>query len=307
MTQKWLEIQIRATALDVDLAGQILMDLGCCGVTVAEQKLDTFEAPTDIDTGSGPQTLRAYFADIADPGLLLGTVRAALSEHASATESLVEVLDTHHEIDHEDWANSWQQHFNPFRVGTRLIIRPSWVELDADSAETILTLDPGRAFGTGSHETTALCLEALAELAERPSPPQSVLDVGAGSGILAMAAAALGANRVLACEIDPDACQVAAENIRQNGQESVIETTDHPLEELEGSYDLVFANILANENIRLAPHLVAHMHPGSHLLLSGILNEQEAAVIEAFTHYPLELTEILRKQEWSCLVYRHHG
>jgi ribosomal protein L11 methyltransferase len=112
---------------------------------------------------------------------------------------------------------------------------------------------------------------------------------------------------VVACEIDAEACQVAAENIAANGFADRIAVTTTPLEQLPGRFDLVLANILAGENIRLAPHLVAHLEPGGQLALSGILVEQEPQVTAAFAAYPLTLLTIDRREEWSCLVYRRHG
>jgi ribosomal protein L11 methyltransferase len=122
-----------------------------------------------------------------------------------------------------------------------------------------------------------------------------------------MAAAVLGAREVLACEIDRDACQVAADNVAANGLRGQVTVTATPLEQLAGTFDLILANILAGENIRLAPHFLASLAPEGHLVLSGILVEQEAAVTAAFGRLPLTLLDIDRRDEWACLVYRRHG
>lgn len=307
MSENWLEMHIKVPVAAADLVGDALMDLGCSGVTVVEHVLDTFEAPAEILPEGDTLTLRAYFPETDDPEPLRQAIYQRLCELTAYLPQLTPALPECHRLASEDWASNWRQHFSPFRVGERLVIQPSWVETDPAGAETVLILDPGRAFGTGTHATTSLCLDALAEIAASEQPPARVLDVGTGSGILAMAAAALGATQVLACEIDPEACQVAEENIALNHLSERITVTNGLLEELDGTFDLVFANILAKENIRLAPHLLARMHPGSYLLLSGILNEQEAEVIAAFAAWPLTRVDILRRQEWSCLVYRHHG
>jgi ribosomal protein L11 methyltransferase len=274
-------------------------------VTVAERALDTFEPP-DPDEGDPFPTLRIYFPSGAPEPLRLA-VRALLVDLRAQFPGIEPTLPGWRTVADEDWASSWQQHFPPLRIGSRLLIRPSWSDEPPAPADIVLTLDPGRAFGTGTHATTSLCLEVVARLADGPRPPASVLDVGAGSGILALAAAALGAGTVLACEIDPEACQVAAENIAANGFSATIATTTTPLEQLPGGYDLVLANILAGENIRLAPALVAHLNPAGHLALSGILVEQEPQVLAAFAVHPLELVVIDRREEWSCLLYRRHG
>jgi ribosomal protein L11 methyltransferase len=305
MQEDWLEIRLTLPTAALDLVGPALMDLGCTGITVAERVLDTFEPP-DPDEEEQQPTIRAYFP-AGDQDRLRHDVRAALASLGSIFPELPTELPECRPLAAEDWAHDWQQHFPPLRVGTRLLIRPSWSEESPGEAAVVLTLDPGRAFGTGTHATTALCLEIVARLADSPAPPRRVLDVGAGSGILALAAAALGAETVLACEIDREACQVAAENIAVNGFAAQIVVTTTPLERLDGTFDLVLANILAGENIRLAPHFLARLAPGGHLVLSGILNEQEPQVTAAFDRLPLTLLAIDRRDEWSCLLYHHHG
>jgi ribosomal protein L11 methyltransferase len=301
----WLEIRLVLPAAAVELVGQALMDIGCSGITVAERVLDTFEPPDPDELDASP-TIRAYFP-AGDPAVLCQQVQAALAALAPLVPGLPDGPPVCRWLADEDWAHGWQQHFPPLRVGSRLLIRPSWAELPDDTADIVLTLDPGRAFGTGTHATTALCLEVIARLADAPVPPRRVLDVGAGSGILAMAAAALGASKVVACEIDVEASHVAAENIAANGLQAAVAITTTPIEELPGSFDLILANILAGENIRLAPHFLARLAPAGYLALSGILIEQEAAVTAAFNRLPLTLVSIDRRDEWSCLLYRHHG
>jgi ribosomal protein L11 methyltransferase len=305
MQEDWLEICLTLPVAATELVGQALMELGCTGIAVAERTLDTFDPP-DPDEGEAYPTVRAYFP-AGDPEQLRRDVRAALQALAPLLPGLPTGLPACRHLPAEDWAHGWQQHFPPLRVGSRLLIRPSWDETPAEHADVILTLDPGRAFGTGTHATTALCLNIIAGLADLPAAPVRVLDVGAGSGILAMAAAALGAKEVVACEIDTEACQVAAENIAANRLQHLVNTTTTPVEQLTGSFDLILANILAGENIRLAPHLLARLGPAGHLALSGILIEQEVTVTTAYGHLPLTLVRIDRRDEWSCLLYRRHG
>lgn len=305
MDTHWLEMRLTVPAAAVDLVSQELIELGSTGVTVTERTLDTFEPP-DPDESEATPTLRAYFP-AGDPEPLRQAIRARLDGLAGECPGLVPALPDWRLLAEEDWAHNWQQHFPPLRIGARLLIRPSWSDEPAGSADLVLTLDPGRAFGTGTHATTALCLEVIARLAAGPAPPTRVLDVGAGSGILALAAAALGAGPVLACEIDPEAARVAGENVAANGYATRIAVTTTPLEQLAGVYDLVLANILAGENIRLAPHFLARLAPGGHLVLSGILVEQEAQVLAAFAPLPLTLVTLDRRDEWACLHYRRHG
>ena len=168
----------------------------------------------------------------------------------------------------------------------------------------VIEIDPGMAFGTGTHGTTQLCLEMIAELLERPTPPQSLLDVGTGSGILALGAAALGMQKILANDIDADACTVARENVAKNGFSETIQVSEQPLEALAGEFELVVANILAEENVRLKKQLLAHLRPKGWLVLSGILREKETLVREGFADLPLESFPTRYQDDWVCLLYR---
>jgi len=177
-------------------------------------------------------------------------------------------------VPEEDWSEGWKRDLAPFTVG-RVFIRPSWVAAGAPPGAVEVVLDPGMAFGTGTHPTTALCLAALdALLAGRPGA--SVLDVGTGSGLLAIAARKLGAARAACTENDPVALRVAGENATRNGAALELHLT--PPDEVPGRFDVVVANILANTLVELAPALARKVAPGGALLLSGILGGQEEEV-----------------------------
>lgn len=305
MTEKWLEMRLAVADQAVDLVCQALVELGCTGITAAEQTLDTFVVPPPEALANAP-VLRAYFIYPAQVEVLCQAVRQALAELAGIHPELAATAIDCRELADQDWAKDWQQHFPPFRVGRQLVICPSWIDWPATAGEVVLTLDPGQAFGTGTHATTGLCLEALAAHFASQNPPRRVLDVGTGSGILAMAGAALGATAVLACDIDHEACRVAEENVAHNRLSAQITVTDQPLQELAGSFDLVLANILAAENIRLAGALVARLAPQGRLVLSGILISQEQQVLDGFAAYPLELLSTTHRDDWSCIVYKRH-
>lgn len=306
MTSRWLEIRLAVPDEAVELVGQMLMEIGCTGITAAEIQLDTFEAPAPQTLASDP-VVKAYFSYPDKLDRLLEKIEYKLSELAAIYPELATTHLESGELADHDWASDWQQHFPPFRVGSHLVIHPSWIEWQASDDEVVLTLDPGQAFGTGTHATTSLCLDALAGHFACAQPPEKILDVGTGSGILAMAGAALGATQVIANDIDKDACRIARDNISQNRLDHIVAVTDAALEDISGTYDLVLANILAAENLRLAEQLVAHLTPGvGHLVLSGILIEQEQTVIEGFAGHPLTLLATNHRDEWSCIVYQSH-
>ena len=307
MTSRWLEIRLAVPDEAVELVAQMLMEIGCNGVTAAETQLDTFVAPA-AETLANDPLIKAYFAYPDKLDGLLGNIQGKLTELSAIDPAFATALLESRELADHDWASDWQQHFPPFRVGKRLVIHPSWIDWQASGDEVALTLDPGQAFGTGTHATTSLCLDALAEHFACAQPPETILDVGTGSGILAMAGAALGARQVLANDIDQDACRIARDNISHNRLDHIVAVTDVVLEDIPGTYDLVLANILAAENLRLADLLVARLKPEvGRLVLSGILIEQEQTVIEGFARHPLTLLATNHRDEWTCIVYQSHA
>ena len=302
----WISIEIEVPAPAVDLVCAELTGLGCAGTLVEQCVLDTFVVP---DEEIAPQTdlrIQAYFPVDSAPEVLTQQIEEILAELRPLFPERRFALGAQQEVRQEDWTDGWKQHFSTFRVGKSLVVKPSWEEFHPVAGEQVLELDPGMAFGTGTHGTTLLCLEAIVALMEGDNPPASLLDVGTGSGILAMAAAALGAKPVLACDIDPLACEVARDNCRKNGLSEQIEITTVPLEELPGRYDIVVANILAEENLRLATHLLSHLNPGGRLFLSGILAEKEELVRKGFSNLPLNYLGTTRQDEWVCLSFRQN-
>ncbi len=305
MTNEWLEISLDIPAVWADVVSAELHQTGCCGVVVEQRQLDTFVVPDPDETDADVLTIRAYFVKPESEQSLLKLVRQQLQPLEGLLPAWGEMAVAVATVAQQDWSEGWKQYFSTTRIGRRLVIRPSWEDYTPTDDEVVLTLDPGMAFGTGTHGTTHLCLLELARLFEQAEPPQRLLDVGTGSGILAMAAAALGAVEVIACDIDAGACAVARENIAANGLERLISVTAAPLSQLDGSFDVIVANILAEENIRLAPLFVERLNCGGTLILSGILAEKVALVSSAFAAWPLEMLTVQYEQEWACMVYRH--
>jgi len=183
---------------------------------------------------------------------------------------------------------------------------PTWEDAEARPEDLVLRIDPGMAFGTGGHETTRLCLELLEKIIDGGCQGESpsLLDLGTGSGILAMAASRLGCGRILALDIDPEAVEVARENLTLNDLGDAVECGTVPLESLDENFDIILANILAEELVRLAPSLAARLNPGGALILSGILAEKEELVRRGFAPQPLEYRETNRAGEWVAMLYR---
>ncbi|WP_020677214.1 50S ribosomal protein L11 methyltransferase [Geopsychrobacter electrodiphilus] len=300
----WILINITIPAPAVDLVCDALSGLGCSGTLVEKRDLDTFTVPDDDFDPNSDLNIQAYFPEDLAQSNLKRQIEQVLDELRPFFTGRHFQVGAQKQVHLEDWAEGWKQHFSTMRIGRNLIIHPSWEAYDPAENEKVLELDPGMAFGTGSHGTTLLCLEGIVDLFDRGESPQSLLDVGTGSGILAMAAAALGADKILACDIDPLACEIATENCRKNQLEARIQITSEPLDQLPGHYNVVVANILAEENIRLADQLVDHLAPGGYLFLSGILQEKEKLVCDGFADQPLELLDVTRQDGWACLTWR---
>ncbi len=307
MKKSWFELNIHVPSAGIDLVCNELAELGSEGVTVEERDLDTFVVPDPDEIPPENYQIKAYFPQNEKQADLEELVRDRLAWLGPLVPGLLPLTIESRPVQNEDWAEGWKQHFSAVHIGKRLIVKPTWEALTPVADEVIVNIDPGMAFGTGTHGTTRLCLEALANLYETPPHPPRVLDVGTGSGILAIAAAVLGAQRVLACDIEEESCRTATENAKINEVLDRLEITGAPLETLEDGFDVVVANILAEENIRLGTELTTRLAPGGTLILSGILQEKEALVTRAFAAFNLTGPVVSREDEWVCLQYRKEG
>ncbi|MGE5591162.1 MAG: 50S ribosomal protein L11 methyltransferase [Bacillota bacterium] len=208
-------------------------------------------------------------------------------------------------VNEEDWANAWKAYFHPFRVGRRLVVVPSWEDYIESPGDIRLTLDPGMAFGTGTHPTTSLCLEVLEEAVRSGD---RILDVGCGSGILAIAAAKLGAESVEAMDIDPVAVQVAEENVARNGVSGSVRLARGELAAVvppgKPSADIVVSNIIADVIIALVGDVRARLRPGGLWLAGGIIEERLPQVEEALRRGGFELAGCRLKGGWAVLEAR---
>jgi ribosomal protein L11 methyltransferase len=209
------------------------------------------------------------------------------------------------ELIEEDWADRWKVHFKPLRVGSHFVICPTWETFDPEAQDRVIWMDPGRAFGTGHHETTRLCLEWLEDWSHaHPVQTSSLLDLGTGSGILAMAGAMLGFGRIVGVDNDGEALEVARENLTVNGLSERIRLMVGSLADFEDVFDVVVANIQAGPLVAMAQPLATRLQPGGMLVLSGILIEQEEHVQSAFQATGLRPVERRADGEWCLLAFQ---
>lgn len=206
-----------------------------------------------------------------------------------------------------DWAEAWKAHFKARKVTHRLVVRPPWEEYASGPGELVITIYPAMAFGTGRHPSTRLCLKALEEVWGRSLPPDpkpwQVLDVGTGTGILALAAARLGAG-VLAIDVDPEAVASARENVRLNALEEMVLVEATPLTALRQQFALILANLTAPDLLELAEALSARLLGGGALIVSGFLQEDRPQLERRFLSLGLQETGFLTEEDWGALILR---
>ncbi len=227
----------------------------------------------------------------------------SLKEAMDLLTGELDILNIEYEIktqtvNQDDWENSWKAHYKPIKIGNRLLVCPSWIDYKTD--RITLKLDPGMAFGSGTHETTYLCLEALDECIKGS---ERVLDVGTGSGILSIASLLLGAKSALGIDIDPTAVKVACENATLN---NVKDSFDIKIGDLtkntQGEYDIILANIVANSVIELANAIPTLLSENGLFISSGIITQRKDDVLSAFSTIGLKTTAIIEKNGWVCIV-----
>lgn len=304
MNDTWFEVSCEVPTELVEVVADRLAELSNNGVCTENRSVDAFslsEIPETVRT-----TVKSYLPDEPTAERVLSDLSAFCLSLTERLPQLVISSPVVTPVRTEDWSNSWKSHFKPLRVGERILVVPTWEDVTPEPNDLVLRIDPGMAFGTGGHETTRLCLELVEQVmtAGAGSTALSVLDLGTGSGILAMAASRLGAQRVLAVDIDPEAVEVARENLALNGLLELVECDTLPLESISETFNIILANILAEELVRLAPSLLTCLASGGLLVLSGILAEKEALVRDGFDPLGLEYCETRRAGEWVALMYR---
>lgn len=320
----WLEVSLTVSGEVAEAVADALARFAPEGVVTESLAVPAFEnGEGRADLGGGPVAVRAYLPyddrledkrarleqDLWHLGQLAGHSGLSIPEPA------------YRNIAETDWAEKWKENFRPIRVGRRLVVVPAWLTPDLAPDEVALRLDPGMAFGTGTHPTTQLCLAALEDYLH---PGEAVLDLGAGSGILSIAAAKLGASPVLARDIDPEAVRVAGENVAANGVGDVVrvelgsvseslptaerprcevERVAHGLRPAPQRSGLVIANILSSVIIKLLREGLAQtVAPGGVLILSGILESQAKEVESAVRAAGMEVKERRQMGEWVAIV-----
>mgnify|MGYP000882051256 CR=1 FL=1 len=286
MRDSWHAAKIEVDAGEVELLSHLLHEAGCNGIV------------EDL-SGGARATVTAYFDASRESSAALSSRIGSLAREFEALSDLKIDVET---LSADEPKKNWRQWFKPFEITRGIFVTPSWERFVPEPGQTAITIDPGMAFGTGLHETTRLCAEAIGGKLREATCPLSVLDVGTGSGLLAIIARKLGAGRVAAVENDPDALAVAIENFAMNGAEPCESSLG--IAEVGGTFDVVVANILLLTLIELKDELVAKLAPKGLLVLSGITHDQEERLKNAFSP-PLVFKMTRRMGEWSCMCFEY--
>lgn len=303
--RKWLEIRVFVPREQQDNVALVFHEAGSGGVVIEDPAfvLDCIRegnketvAPKLGRFATGETVVKGYFAcdDETMPERLENLYRT-FDEHGLRRETGY--------VREEDWATAWQAYYKPVRVGRRLVVKPSWEEYTAGPGDVVIEMDPGMAFGCGTHATTAMCMEFLEE---RIRGGETVCDVGTGSGILAVTAALLGARRVIAVDIDELAVRTARENAARNGvADRVAVLHGDLLDKVSGvKVDIMVANIIAGVVIRLLPAAVSVLEPGGLLVVSGIIRQRGEDVLRALRGAGLKTISAKSRGEWLAFGAR---
>ena len=309
---KWTELKVLTTTAAADMISEILLELGSGG-TMIEDKNDV--AANQRPEGQWDIIDEAIAERIGDDVKVTGyyEVDASLNDRARMVEGEIrrikamdlgfdagklEILNQ--TFAEEDWAENWKKAFKPLRLGKHMVIKPGWAECEIQEGDKVIEIDPGMAFGTGTHETTGMCVELVEKYV---TPGVNAIDVGTGTGILALAAAHMGARDVLAIDIDRVAVRVAAENIKINGFDGVIRCkAGDLLENVDEQAEVVIANIIADVIIMMAAPVKNHIKDGGIFICSGISSERREDVLDALNAAEYEVLDVCERGGWCAMA-----
>lgn len=319
----WKELTIHTTEEAVEMISNFLHEAGAGGVSIEEhvdnnKPRDTsfgqlFEIPPN-DIPEGEVKVSGYFHEDNDMDVIQAEIMERVDELRGFDIDPGKAEFSIRDVNEDDWANNWKQYFKPLRVSERLTIKPTWEDYEPlTAAEQIIELDPGMAFGTGTHPTTALCLRTLEGIIQEGD---EVIDVGTGSGILAIGALRLGAKHVLALDLDPIAVTIATGNAQQNHlSEQITIFESDLLAVLKSGKDaselgvtlpvrVVVANILAEIIVLFIDDVYQALQSGGYYIASGIYKNKEKVVEEGLIAAGFEITQVAREEDWVAFVAR---
>lgn len=304
--EKWLKIEIVLSPDLTDALSNFLMEIGAQGVSQERGELpdgmgfqedilqETLKAylPHDVRVDNRIDALEAYINDLMQ-------LFPSLPRPEWSTELVIDA----------DWGEAWKKYFKPLRVTKNIIIKPTWERYSPGGHDIIIEMDPGMAFGTGQHPSTRMCIQAMEDLIlqDRTARGWRVMDVGAGTGILGIAAAKLGAGKVVCVEIDKQAAEISGENVRMNGVEDRVDVIPQDVTTIHEIFDLIVANLTAKMLIKLRPHLISLLRRGGVVVMSGIIEQNREDMEHHFFTEPFVVQRTITEKEWICYVLTKEG
>ncbi len=297
----YFEVSVKINPNAIELVTEVFFErFECEGVVQAEEKykdLELIETTNNIAKGY----IRYEEADfkLSEIQKIFSHAKEELKEEGFTDEELGEWTVTAQKVINQDWSQKWKEHWKPTRASEHVVICPSWEECSHQKDEVLITLDPGSAFGTGTHATTQLCIQAIEKYLKKGD---EMADIGTGSGILAITAIKFGATHAVAIDNDPLVIDVAQDNAQVNGVYNKIDFSHATADMLSEQFDFVCANILHNILAEIMGDLKNIMKPKAHMVLSGILDEKKPVVLEAIEKHSLKITEILHQDQWVAIV-----
>lgn len=309
MEGNWIEIQVITTSEALEPVSGIFYALDCKGVAIEDPEDMTSRqkgaltwdfADLNIFEHKGEcAVVKAYFAETENINEIIAFVKERLEEIKEWGIDIGsgEVISA--EKKEEDWANTWKQYYKPTHIGENIVIKPTWEPYEKKENEMVIEMDPGMAFGTGTHETTRLCAMALEKYVKEDS---TVFDIGTGSGILALIASKLKAKYALGVDLDPVAVESAKKNVALNDVDNIEIIFGNLVEVVEGKADIVVANILAEIVCILTDDVKKVLKQDGIFISSGIINERKQMVIDKLEEQGFEIIEATQEGEWNCIV-----
>lgn len=309
---KWTEVKVRTTSESVEAVSNILIEAGASGVAIEdyldvknyqEDKLSEWLDLSDFENMEEGASVMAYFPETTFLPEIMPTIKQRINQLPEFGLAIGANEITISEVAESDWATAWKQYYHPVRVTRFLTIVPSWETYKPEFAdEKIIELDPGMAFGTGTHPTTRLSLQALETFLRGG---ETILDVGTGSGVLSIASKHLGAKSVFAYDLDEVAVAAAKENIDLNPvAQDVHVSANDLLQNVNQAADVVVANILADIILRLIEDAWRVLHKGGLFIVSGIIEDKKGEVLEGMFSQGFELLQTFQEKDWVAMVFR---
>ncbi|MDQ2084990.1 50S ribosomal protein L11 methyltransferase [Herbivorax sp. ANBcel31] len=307
---KWYEIVIKTTGEAQDAICEMLSSIGSAGFSIEDpddirrevlrqDSLDYFDEEF-INSLGDVVVIKAYFSQETDISKLVILIKEKLSfinRFLDTGEGFAGYL----KVDEEDWSTSWKKYYKPFHLTDKLVIKPSWEAYDKKDSEIVIELDPGMAFGTGTHETTSMCSRLLEKYINKDD---RVIDVGCGTGILSIIASKLGASHITSVDIDDVAVKITKENSIINKVENIHAIKGVLNNIQEGKSDLIVANIIADVIIGLSSDVLAYLKDGGIFIASGIIKERKQEVVDEYAKKGFSCTEVLEQGEWVAIVLK---